>query len=77
MGNMEGQHQRTVDLIESLINGGGLTLHGLLYLLHDVQTTGEDMKRLAEISSTRTHKCTLMFAPNTRGEKWITKFTLK
>ncbi len=51
-GTLEGQHQRTVELIEHLLDTGELTLHGLLYLLHDTQSTG-NIKRLAEIALTR------------------------
>lgn len=53
MGTLEGQHQRTVELIEQLISTGDLTLHGLLYLLHDTQATTADLKRLAKIAHSR------------------------
>ena len=49
---LEGQHQRTVELIEYLLDTGDLTLHGLLYLLHDTQST-TNINRLAEIAATR------------------------
>ena len=51
-GTLEGQHQRTVELIEQLLDTGELTLHGLLYLLHDTQSTTH-IERLAEIAATR------------------------
>lgn len=52
MGTLDEHHQRTVALIEHLLDTGGLTLHGLLYLLYNTQST-DDIKRLAEISMTR------------------------
>jgi len=51
-GTLEGQHQRTVELIEHLLDTDELTLHGLLYLLHDTQATTH-INRLAEIAATR------------------------
>ena len=51
-GTLEGELQRTVELIEHLIDTGELTLHGLLYLLHDTQSTTY-INRLAEIAATR------------------------
>ena len=49
-GTMEGQNRRTVDLVIHLIGTGQLTLHGLLYLLNDTQST-DQLKKLAEIAS--------------------------
>lgn len=51
-GTLEGQNQRTLELIEHLIETGQLTLHGLLYLLHDTQSTTE-LAKIAELSSKR------------------------
>lgn len=51
-GTLEGQNQRTLELIEHLIQTGQLTLHGLLYLLHDTQSTTE-LAKIAELSSKR------------------------
>lgn len=64
-GTLEGQHQRTVELIEQLIEAGDLTLYGLLYLLHDTQATTSDLKRLAEIAQSRRKPLTLSAS---RGE---------
>lgn len=50
-GTLEGQHQRTVDMLEDKARAGDL-VH-LLWLLYDSQTTYEDLKRLAEIAQTR------------------------
>lgn len=51
-GTIEGQNQRTLELIEHLLKTGQLTLHGLLYLLHDTQSTTE-LAKIAELSSKR------------------------
>lgn len=51
-GTLEGQNQRTLELIEHLLKTGQLTLHGLLYLLHDTQSTTE-LAKIAELSSKR------------------------
>ena len=54
-GTMEQQNRRTVELIEWLIAGPSdqpLTLHGLLYLLHDTQSH-DQLKALAEISAVK------------------------
>lgn len=51
-GTLEGQNQRTLELIEHLLQTGQLTLHGLLYLLHDTQSTTE-LAKIAELSSKR------------------------
>lgn len=50
-GTLEGQHQRTVDMLEDKVHAGDL-VH-LLWLLYDSQTTYEDLKRLAEIAQSR------------------------
>lgn len=51
-GTLEGQNQRSLELIEHLIKTGQLTLHGLLYLLHDTQS-GTELAKIAELSSKR------------------------
>lgn len=51
-GTIEGQNQRSLELIEHLIKTGQLTLHGLLYLLHDTQS-GTELAKIAELSSKR------------------------
>ena len=49
-GTMEAQHQRTIELIIHILETGDCTLHGILYFLHDTQSTLPGLKRLAEIA---------------------------
>ena len=50
-GTLEGQHQRTVDMLEDMQHSRSLS--EILWFLYDSQTTLPDLKRLAEIAQSR------------------------
>lgn len=53
-GTMEGQHQRTVDMLEEMMGYADIdVLAEMLWFLHDTQTDNGGLRRLAEITSTR------------------------
>lgn len=54
-GTLQGQHERTVDMLEDMKNDPEKQLWEMLYFLYDSQTTLSDLKQLSEIALRR-HK---------------------